>query len=348
VEFLDARCPSCGGELKVPENKATIICMYCGASILVRDAIGKNNGVSLTNLILLAEKAANANNEQEAYDYYTRILEIEPTNSKAWYGKGLAAAWLSNLTHFRFDEFLNCINNSLEYSADDGKEEIKSRVVLDIYEIGKACFNLSKQHLENFKSSIISLKIHNEYLNRCINIISFEEKAEEYGTPNTSALKLIIDICNEILLYIKDEFKQTYLYMIENYIVAIKKQEPNYEPEMKLDNKLQEHIICPLEFISLNITHDVIGTPVANLCVKNTTKIIIDSFKWTGECYNSFGEPVVSLDSNIFLGLAQNETIYPKKKWYGYWSLYTYNNTSQIKNIIISSVVFKDGTNWNR
>lgn len=42
---------------------------------------------SLDNLFTLAEQAETVKNYQEAYQYYNRILEINPKNPKALIGK---------------------------------------------------------------------------------------------------------------------------------------------------------------------------------------------------------------------------------------------------------------------
>lgn len=39
VTFKAAKCPSCGGDLQVPEDRTTIKCMYCGLDVVVREAI---------------------------------------------------------------------------------------------------------------------------------------------------------------------------------------------------------------------------------------------------------------------------------------------------------------------
>ena len=39
MEYIEGKCPKCGGELKVPETLNNIICMYCGKSILKADLV---------------------------------------------------------------------------------------------------------------------------------------------------------------------------------------------------------------------------------------------------------------------------------------------------------------------
>ena len=39
MTFKAATCPSCGGALQVPDDRATVKCMYCGVDVIVREAI---------------------------------------------------------------------------------------------------------------------------------------------------------------------------------------------------------------------------------------------------------------------------------------------------------------------
>src|SRR5699024_4271718 len=66
--------------------------------------------------------------------YCNKIIEIEPTNYKAWMLKGEAAAWQSTLQNSRVDEgvaaFIKGINNAPEKEKDEqvelAKEQIKN------------------------------------------------------------------------------------------------------------------------------------------------------------------------------------------------------------------------------
>lgn len=39
MEFITGKCPKCSGELQIPENRDSIICMYCGEEIDTKQAI---------------------------------------------------------------------------------------------------------------------------------------------------------------------------------------------------------------------------------------------------------------------------------------------------------------------
>jgi tetratricopeptide (TPR) repeat protein len=105
MEFKPAKCPSCGGNLQVPPDMKTAKCMYCGGDFIIEDAIKLAMGqVNIDNLFELADAAKNIGNYIEAYNYYTRILEADSNNYKAWYGKALSAGWQSSTGNPRLQE----------------------------------------------------------------------------------------------------------------------------------------------------------------------------------------------------------------------------------------------------
>lgn len=46
MEFLKGVCPHCKGELQIPQDRETIICMYCGKELAVKDALSQQEEVS--------------------------------------------------------------------------------------------------------------------------------------------------------------------------------------------------------------------------------------------------------------------------------------------------------------
>jgi tetratricopeptide (TPR) repeat protein len=88
--FIAAKCPSCGGDLQVPDDRDQVKCMYCGGAVIIRQAVQLASGVSVPNLMALAKAAAAVGNHSEAYHYYTKVLEYDGRNSEAWSGKNVS------------------------------------------------------------------------------------------------------------------------------------------------------------------------------------------------------------------------------------------------------------------
>ena len=91
MTFEAAKCPNCNGELQLPRDRVSAKCLYCGADIVVREAIHGAAVTNVDNLLKLADAASSAGNSEEAYNYYTKVLEFDSTNHLAWFGKALAA-----------------------------------------------------------------------------------------------------------------------------------------------------------------------------------------------------------------------------------------------------------------
>ena len=113
IEFIPAICPSCGGELRVPENRETIKCMYCGVDIVLRGIQTDGGKPNIETIFHLGMMALRGKNYSEAYRYSSMALEIDPTNLYCWALKGLCSAWLSDQKTPRFDEAIHCIQEAI-------------------------------------------------------------------------------------------------------------------------------------------------------------------------------------------------------------------------------------------
>jgi len=134
MEFKAAKCPNCGGELQLPDNRETVKCMYCGGEVVVQKAIRDYAPqVNIDNLLELADKALAAGNLPEAKAYYTRILEVEPKNYKAWFGKGKSTSFHASYDKFDLSEMISYFNTAFENSPEDLTTELKRRagIVID-------------------------------------------------------------------------------------------------------------------------------------------------------------------------------------------------------------------------
>lgn len=179
MAFLPAKCFSCGKEIQVPDDQDMAICMYCGKSILVRNIVQVTVGPNIDNLLTLARAASISGNHEEAYKYYTKVLEVNPENSEAWYGKGTSAGWLSTLGNFRFSEILVNYETALKLTDEESKEALKNSFADSLQKIANACHQLSWDHYFSFASARGSLF---EYLSRHFAIIELFDVAYKYSS----------------------------------------------------------------------------------------------------------------------------------------------------------------------
>lgn len=108
--------------------------------------------MSTDNLMLLAKAAAESNNQQEAYNYYMKVLEVDPTNADAWFGKAAAAGWLSTLANIRLQEMLVTIQTAISFVPDEQKALANMKAADLINKVAVALFQLAKKHFLEYPS----------------------------------------------------------------------------------------------------------------------------------------------------------------------------------------------------
>jgi predicted RNA-binding Zn-ribbon protein involved in translation (DUF1610 family) len=244
MELKPAICPYCGGDLRLPEDKTKVKCMYCGKDIIVRDAIERAIGPTIENYMTLAISARKSENNQEAYNYYTKVLELAPLNYEAWFGKGEAAGWLSKLDDFRLPEMVTGIENAVKFSPSDKKEEIKTKGAQMINQITTAFFNLSSKHVFDYGSS---QSAREEFLVRCELMIKALEVAHSYSPHDKTIIDNMIYVCqmqiegvqykdfNEYgetrgILRVVPSYESLLKSKMDEYVEKRKALEPSYQP----------------------------------------------------------------------------------------------------------------------
>lgn len=194
MEFKPAQCPSCGGSLQLPDDRKSVNCMYCGATVVVNDAIQAAAAASIPNLLKLATAAAQSRNYQEAYLYYTKALELDGRNSQAWAGKAEAAGFLSSQHSFRIPEMLNYFANSLEAASDENTDLTKQQAATVICKV-------ISEHYRTMRSGLSPAFAEGTtwtfYVNRLGEILKEVDRAHRLIPESAALLKLGIYICDD-------------------------------------------------------------------------------------------------------------------------------------------------------
>lgn len=134
-------CDICGGKLIMGAG-GIAVCDSCGMEHSadrmkekvqeIKGVVRVDNSHMIENYLEMAQSAKDVGNNAEAESYCNKVIEIEPTNYKAWMLKGEAAAWQSSLQNLRIDEgvaaFVKAINNSPDDVKDDLVEEAKDQI----------------------------------------------------------------------------------------------------------------------------------------------------------------------------------------------------------------------------
>lgn len=134
-------CDLCGGKLIMGAG-GIAVCDSCGMEHSadrmkekvqeIKGTVRVDNSHMVENYLEMAQSAKDAGNHAEAESYCNKVIEIEPTNYKAWMLKGEAAAWQSSLQNSRVDEgvaaFVKAINNAPDEVREDLVEEAKEQI----------------------------------------------------------------------------------------------------------------------------------------------------------------------------------------------------------------------------
>jgi len=170
--------------------------MYCGGEVIVAEAIQKfKASIDLKNIFELAQAAEQSANYDESYSYYTKILEVNPKSYKAWYGKAIAAGWLSTLANVRLAEVLNGIDKAIELAP---KEEKPNLTIAAGDELNRIAVAIHRLAVENFKA-FITLDTYNEFIFRMKLVIATYRKAATLKPDDRTIYENIINAAQQYM-----------------------------------------------------------------------------------------------------------------------------------------------------
>ena len=249
--------------------------MYCGTTVILKEAIQTvkiDNSHMIQNWINMGLSAYNSGNNQEAYSYFTKVIENDPANWKAIFYKGMAAGWQSTMAKPRITEAMDGIVAAQEILltiSDISQEEKDLNIILfavEIYGNIKAYFKLWADYSWNHNNDYNADR-RIEVVYKMINCLKYMEfpfylleqnpsplmannpKAEsiKHEMRKFMASELCIWICSydaywsdykeTTLLYwglsVKD--KQKYIDIYDNLLTEIRKVEPDFKDKIFRD-----------------------------------------------------------------------------------------------------------------
>ena len=237
MEFKAATCPSCAGALQVPTNRDVVKCMYCGKSVFVERAVKAAAEANLDNWATLAKTASDAGNWREAYDYYTRMLEYDPSNADAWMGKGRAAANLSTVAEPRLTEMCVAFQRALSDPTPDAAT--KASVANELHRAAIGLFVFSHKHLDQFTSVRQAWDQHVNACAQSLDALDFAQKLRSNDEHLTAAISICADVLRgrtfrvtpdaSVSLWQLDDGRQAQLEgRLDAYLASVRKSQPNY------------------------------------------------------------------------------------------------------------------------
>jgi len=155
MSLVPAKCPQCGAAIQIPDEVEKANCMYCGTTLLVKEALKQNEnaGPDAKRLIELGEASLEAERSDEAYNYFTRAIEADATLATPWYGKAKASWRQATLNDTRKDELVLCCNKYVELNNRDYESLINASVLLSSAATGLS--NVAFNHFTEYGGTLI-------------------------------------------------------------------------------------------------------------------------------------------------------------------------------------------------
>lgn len=209
---------------------------------------------NVANLLGMARTAEIGGNQQEALGYYNRVLEIDPTISDAWLGKGKAAGWQSTMANFRLNEALIAFNHAIANAPEGTSAARQVEVIDEVNKIVVALYNLSRGHLDEYASLD---SIWPAYLTQVSQMLEALEAARQWDPTNRTTLDNIIHLC-------KDNIEgYSYRDQFNNNVPGVHGITPSYEALLR---KRMDQAIETIRSIDPSYAAPVIEKKKAEAC----------------------------------------------------------------------------------
>ncbi len=138
-KFTSAKCPNCGGAVKLLQDSNKGFCPYCNTDIVIEEqsdmVVGGEVTGNVENLLKLADEIFEMEHFEEALGYYNKALEHDVKQSRAWLGRGRAQGWLSNPLNFRHEEMFKSFDKAIAIAPESDRNSIQKTAFSYIMEI---------------------------------------------------------------------------------------------------------------------------------------------------------------------------------------------------------------------
>lgn len=154
-------CEMCGSTDLLKQD-GVFVCQTCGTKYSVEEAkkmmiegtVRVDNSHMVDNWMRMGAAAASAGNHKEAYEYFTKVIEIDPENWRAIYEKGKAGAWQSTLGRLRTSEIYQGIQIALEIikrsnMSEEELTQVKNEFAVALFNFNNAITDLMSENLLN-------------------------------------------------------------------------------------------------------------------------------------------------------------------------------------------------------
>jgi tetratricopeptide (TPR) repeat protein len=266
MELVAAKCPSCGADIQVPNNKDFAFCTFCGSNVKVRESVIMKSDVDTDNLVTLGNVELQAKDYNEAMDYFTRVLEADGKNHNAWLGKGKATIRKSKSELKLYEEAFVYFQNASDHCPETGREDLINGIIEEYN--GKEFFTA---HIE-FLDKLVKLRPEKKFLLLLISRIDSVETDMQKSGNKLAPVKEAIR--TDALTLLKEHFPQDY----EKYLKDAEKWR-NARDDQSANNEIIEFEKKKRALFSgKRFLGDLFTTSLLNIIITGIIIMLFDSF----------------------------------------------------------------------
>jgi hypothetical protein len=313
------------------------IIVYIGNRIVPSYTINGATAIYINDLDLFGEVQWKQDSRSIQVKLDNRKLELEPVTVRN--SRDLKKVSFTN----------NIVNNIVSINLIDFYWSLSSQSVVTVP--NKFSTSIKPGSIEE-KTRSYKEDRDRIFLGSSIEYYYYKDKSDYYTkNPNYTAEKDYIQSPRSIKYYAAIRLEIVKLEKIE---LDKKLETARLELENKreallqqLNQELADNNYVPLLIEDTWITHDLIGTPKANIRIKNLGAKTIDAYEIRITCYDSYDRVVRQSISgvSVFNGISQNDNITQGSSESAAWALYFFDNTTKI-NVQLRTIHFTDGTVW--
>lgn len=134
-------CQTCGCKYTVEEAKK----MMVEGTVQIEGTVKIDNSDKVDTYREMAINAYNSGNTSEAYKYFLKVLEIEPSDYQSIFYKGMCQGWETTLARPRVGEAVAAYQQAVQHIPDGIAQKVKILFISDLTRLMSAWFNKAQE-----------------------------------------------------------------------------------------------------------------------------------------------------------------------------------------------------------
>ena len=198
MKFIVARCPNCGAHVEVDKDSDSGRCEYCGSKVMIAEALENykfNNLSKVEKFIILGDRFYRDNNYKDAYDNYSKALQLDPKHEYAMLKKGFCKSLSSEYKNLDIKSAIGVIKKVEKSMKNANLEERYNNAVKECQDVIDEANDKLFRYYEDVGLEEKDVPYFNSKIIECLNAFEYL-----YSTVNDEELKedLLSSIINEI------------------------------------------------------------------------------------------------------------------------------------------------------